>query len=254
MDWWAVVLVFILGTIIGSFINVVIYRVPRGNSVVYPPSACGACAAQLNWRDLIPVLSYIILRGRCRSCGSSISWQYPLVELIGGLGLLALYYRFGLGFEGLAAAVLFFLLLAVIFIDLDFLIIPNRIVLIGLLLGVPLTLAQSTQVFVSGLLGLLVGGGLLLLTAVVSRGGMGGGDIKLATVIGLYVGWPQILLVLFLSFLLGSIVGLALVVRGRKKMKEAVPFGPFLAVASYLVLLWGPEIIAWYRSIMVWGI
>lgn len=247
------VLVLVLGTIIGSFINVVIYRVPRGGSVIYPPSACGACAAQLGWRDLIPVLSYIILRGRCRSCGIRISGRYPAVELIGGLGLLTIYYKFGLGFEGLAAAVLFFLLLAVIFIDLDFLIIPNRIILIGLLLGIPLTLAQSLQVFVSGLLGLLVGGGLLLLTAVVSRGGMGGGDIKLALVIGLYVGWPQILLVLFLSFLLGSIVGLALVVRGRKKMKEAVPFGPFLAVASYIVMLWGPGIIAWYRGIMVWG-
>ena len=243
----------VLGTIIGSFINVVIYRVPRGGSVVYPPSACGACAAQLSWQDLIPVLSYIILRGRCRSCSSSISWRYPLVELSSGLGLLALYYKFGLGFEGLAAAVLFFLLLAVIFIDLDFLIIPNRIVLIGLLLGIPLTLAQSLPVFISGLLGLMVGGGLLLLTAVVSRGGMGGGDIKLAAVIGLYVGWPQILLVLFLSFLLGSIVGLILVARGRKKMKEAVPFGPFLAVASYLVLLWGPAIIAWYKGTMVWG-
>ncbi|MEW5954036.1 MAG: prepilin peptidase [Bacillota bacterium] len=253
MIWAAGVFAFILGAVIGSFLNVLIYRIPRDQSVVFPPSACGACGARLGWRDLFPVVSYVLLRGRCRNCGAAISPRYPLVEVLSGLGFLAIYLKYGLTVGGLAAAVLFSLLLAIIFIDLDFLIIPNRLVLAGLILGVPLVMLQSFELLLSGLLGLAVGGGLLLLTAVVSRGGMGGGDIKLAAMIGLYLGWPQILLMLFISFLLGAIVGLGLVALRRKKMKEAVPFGPFIAVATYIVMFWGPSILNWYTNTSLWG-
>ena len=253
MSWAGGVFVFVLGTIIGSFLNVLIYRIPRGRSVVFPPSACGGCGARLGWQDLVPVVSYLLLPGRCRSCGATISPRYPAVEVLSGLGFLVWYLKFGLTVEGLAAAVLFSLLLVIIFIDLEFLIIPNRLVLAGLILGSPLILVQSPQLLLNGLLGLLVGGGLLLITAVVSRGGMGGGDIKLAAMIGLYLGWPQVLLMLFVSFLLGSVVGLGLVALRRKKMKEAVPFGPFLAVATYIVMLWGPQILDWYKNITLWG-
>ncbi|QGG46594.1 prepilin peptidase [Heliorestis convoluta] len=243
-------LVFVLGTAIGSFLNVVIYRMPQEKSVIMPPSACGACETFLKWKDLIPLISYISLRGRCRYCQEPFSLRYPFVEGTNGLAYLVIYGTFGLTLEGFAAAFLFSLLLAVVFIDIDHMIIPDQLMLTALIIGIPLTAFQSLEKLLSGFIGLLVGGGLLLLIAIVSKGGMGGGDIKLAGILGLFLGWPQILLVLFFSFFLGAIAGLAIILYQGKTMKEAIPFGPYLAIAALIVLFWGNSILTWYQQWM----
>lgn len=244
------ILAVIFGLVIGSFLNVCIYRIPRGMSVVAPPSHCTGCDKRLSVLDLVPVISYLILQGKCRQCGAKISPRYPLVELFCGAGFLLLYINFGLTVEFLAGLVLFSGLVVCSLIDLDHRIIPDGVNLTLGLIAIPLLLVQSTQVLLNGVFGALVGFGLLLLIAVASKGGMGGGDIKLAAVLGLYLGWPNIILALFIAFILGSVVGLIWVWVKQKTLKEALPFGPFLSIAALVVLLWGTEIINWYLNLM----
>ncbi|KAB2951307.1 prepilin peptidase [Heliorestis acidaminivorans] len=248
LDWFFLIVTFIIGTVIGSFLNVVIYRLPREKSVVTPPSACGSCETELKWNDLIPLISYILLKGRCRYCEESFSIRYPLIELLNGLSYLLIYLAFGPTITAVAYMFLLSVLIAVVYIDLDFMIIPDKLMLTAFIAGIPLTLLQSLHTFTTGLIGALVGGGILLLIAILSKGGMGGGDIKLAAVLGLYLGWPQILLILFLSFFIGAIAGIAIVLRKGKTMKEAIPFGPYLALAAVIVIFWGPQLLNLYKS------
>jgi leader peptidase (prepilin peptidase)/N-methyltransferase len=182
MDW---LFVFVLGLVTGSFLNACIYRIPRGISLITPPSRCPRCNNTLGAVDLVPVLSYLFLTGKCRRCRERISPRYPLVELACSTGFLILYFKFGPAPEYLAAITLFSGLVAISLIDLEHGIIPDTINLTLVVAGVPLLLLQSGHAVLNGLLGALLGGGLLLLAAVVSRGGMGGGDIKLAAVLGL---------------------------------------------------------------------
>ena len=243
------ILTFIFGLVIGSFLNVCIYRIPAGISIVSPSSRCSQCHKSLGVIDLVPVLSYLFLRGKCRHCQAEFSPRYPLVELFCGLGFLVLFLKFGLTVEYLAAVFLFSGLLVCSLIDLDHQIIPDK-VLITLTIGsIPLLLLQSTGTLLDGFLGAIVGGGLLLLVAVLSKGGMGGGDVKLAAVLGLYLGWSGILLMLFIAFLIGSVVGLTWAWIHKKTLKTALPFGPFLSMATLIVLLWGENIINWYTSL-----
>lgn len=239
---------FILGTIIGSFLNVCIYRVPSGESIFSPPSHCPRCDTRLSVVDLVPLFSYVFLQGKCRHCGTSISWQYLAVELFTGVLFLAIFIRFGFSLEALAAAVLFCLLLVASVIDIYHRIIPNGIILTGFVLGLPLNILFMSKTR-SALSGFLLGGGILLLVAVLSRGGMGGGDIKLAAVAGIYLGWQQTLLMLFLAFLTGSVAGIALVWAQKKTLKETIPFGPFLSLAGIVAMLFGNKIITWYWNL-----
>ncbi|MTV49392.1 prepilin peptidase [Heliobacillus mobilis] len=245
-DWFVQFICFSVGTLIGSFLNVVIRRMPRGESIVSPPSHCPSCGFRLQWRDLIPLFSYLLLLGRCRNCGSSIGIRYPLIELVNGLGYLGIFLHRGFSLSSLSLMVLFSILLAVVFIDLDSMIIPDNLMLFGLLTGILLTASQTWSVFVEGIIGMVIGGGILLTIAVLSKGGMGGGDIKLAGVLGLFLGSHQILLILFLSFLMGSVVGITLMIMKRKTMKDMIPFGPFLAMAAYISMFWGNSILYWY--------
>lgn len=237
---------FVLGLVIGSFLNVCVYRIPLGKPLAYPPSSCPHCGKGLKARDLVPVLSYLALLGKCRQCGQSISPQYPLVELLTGLLFGLVFLRVGL--DMLLIKYLFFtsLLIVVTFIDIEHYIIPDRLVMAGLAVGLVFMLLFPEPGWLSSLYGMLAAAGFLLLLFIVSRGGMGGGDIKLALVLGLFLGWPLSLLGVFLACLIAGVFGMALILGRRKKPKDMIPFGPFLALGSFLVSLWGNEIIRWY--------
>ncbi|MEW6182933.1 MAG: prepilin peptidase [Bacillota bacterium] len=257
----AYLLIIVLGFIIGSFLNAVIYRVPRGESIVRPGSSCPACGARLNWFELVPVLSYLFLRGRCRHCGVRISPRYPAVEVLTAALFLTVYVltlrdvKTGTISDGTQLALVLskrlFLtagLIAVSFTDLEHRRIPNLLVL-ALLAGavVLVPLAGDVEV-IQAALGCLAAGGALLLLGILFKDGMGGGDIKLAAVAGLYLGWGNAVLGLFLGALSGSVIGVSLIIAGRKTRKDFIPFGPFLAAGFFVSMLWGGEIVRWYLS------
>ncbi|AEG15545.1 Prepilin peptidase [Desulfofundulus kuznetsovii DSM 6115] len=242
---------FLLGLCIGSFLNVCIYRLPRGMSLLAPPSHCPACGARLGPLDLIPVVSYLFLRGRCRHCSGTISPRYPLVELLTGAGFLLIAREHGPHVHTAGLLVLFSVLVAASFIDLDHRIIPDRLTLFALAAGIPLAALQGAEALKDGLIGSVLGGGILLIVALFSRGGMGGGDVKLAFAIGWYLGWQETLVALFLAFLLGAVVGVLWALRTGRTLKTAIPFGPFLSSGAMLAALTGDKLISWYLNL--WG-
>ncbi len=213
----------VLGLIVGSFLNVVIARVPDGRSIVHPPSACPACGTPIRWHDNIPVLSWLGLRGRCRACHGPISWRYPAVELLTGL-LFVLAASHAGSIVELLSALLF--LAALVAIS-------------GSLLGNP-------KGWLDTLIGVAIGGGIFVVIIVASGGGMGGGDMKLGAMMGAFLGWKLVLLAILLGVLGGGLVAIALLAAGRKGRKDAVPFGPFLALGGAVSLLWGKPILDWY--------
>ena len=243
-----------LGLCLGSFLNVVIYRLPIGLSIVRPRSRCPRCGCAIAPYDNVPLVSYLVLRGRCRNCASPIPVRYPAVEATGALCLIAAaLVSTGPAGAGIRAAFLL-ALLAITWIDLDHRIIPNEISIPGIAAG----LALSPWIGVpriEGLIGAAAGAGALLGVAVAYRAirkidGMGGGDIKLAAMLGAFLGWKGILLTIVLGSLFGSIVGLSLIAARRGSGKTALPFGTFLAPAAAIVLLVGPRVWTWYAGLM----
>ncbi|MBI1824206.1 MAG: prepilin peptidase [Nitrospirae bacterium] len=241
--------VFILGTLIGSFLNVVIYRIPREESIVFPSSHCPLCRHPIFWYDNIPLFGFLFLKGRCRFCHGAISIRYPFVEAMNGLGYLFLVHQFGLSWIWLAYSLLYSSLLAVTFIDLDHQIVPDVITLPGLVIGVIISSTILPTGLINSLIGLFLGGGLFYLVALVSRGGMGGGDIKLIAMIGAFAGWKAVLLTIFISAFTGSVLGIILMIFKGKSRKYPVPFGPFLALGAMISILWGNPIIYWYTHL-----
>ena len=236
---------FIIGITIGSFLNVCIYRLPVGMSIVSPPSRCGTCGHRLGALDMIPVLSYIFLGGKCRYCHTHYSARYALVEFLTGVlfTLAGFYYLPGLY---LALVFLFTAILIVItFIDFDHQIIMNRFVLLLLVLGA-LYVGFYTQAYMSALAGMVFAGGTMLVIYFLSRGGMGEGDVKLAFALGLWLGWPNATVLLLLAFVMGGVVGIVLLATKLKGRKDPIPFGPYLCIAAYLTLLYGPYMIYRY--------
>jgi len=239
----------ILGLIIGSFLNVCIHRLPRNESLIAPSSRCPSCHHSVRWWDNIPVISFLILGGRCRDCGRPISWRYPVVELVSGIGYLLLVWRFGVGWQTVVYALLFSSLLVITFIDLDHQIIPDRITLPGMIVGLIASSLILPIGFLDALIGLLLGGALFYGVAVASRGGMGGGDIKLIAMIGAFLGWKQALLTILIGALAGSVIGLFLMTFKGKSRKYPVPFGPFLSLGAVVSLFAGPAIWGWYQHL-----
>lgn len=242
------IFIFILGLVIGSFLNVCIYRIPWGESLVYPSSHCGRCGTKLKTRDLVPVASFFMLKGKCRFCGEPISWRYPLVELLTGLLFAAVYGRFAWQSLLIPYLCLTALLVAMSFIDLDTYRIPDRLVLFGFLAGTAFHILAPFINYLDALLGFVLGGGLFFLIALASRGGMGGGDIKLAALIGFFLGWRLVLVAAFLASLLAAITGIMLIVLKKKRKKDSIPFGPFLALGTLLSIFIGREIIEIYAK------
>jgi leader peptidase (prepilin peptidase)/N-methyltransferase len=241
------VIFFLLGACIGSFLNVCVFRLPRSESIVFPASHCLNCNNKLKAYDNIPVLSFLLLRGKCRSCQTKISWQYPLVELATGILFALAAARFGLSWDTLIALILISVSIVVSLIDLKIQIIPNTISLPGIVLGLAASLVPASPVhFLNALIGALLGGGIFYLVAVVSKGGMGGGDIKLIAMFGAFLGWQKCLLTIFAGVLLGSVVGIVLILLKRKGRKDPIPFGPFLCIGALVSLFYGQTIIRWY--------
>ena len=239
----------VLGLIIGSFLNVCIHRLPLNESLVVPRSRCPACRHLIRWWDNIPLVSFLILRGRCRDCDMPITWRYPLVEFLNGVGYVLLVWRFGVSPQTVIYALLFSSLLVVTFIDLDHQIIPDRITLPGMIIGVIASSLVLPLGFWSALIGLFLGGALFYGVATASRGGMGGGDIKLIAMIGAFLGWKQTLLTIFIVALTGSVAGLFLMAFKGKSRKHPVPFGPFLSLGALVSLFAGQAIWKWYQRL-----
>jgi leader peptidase (prepilin peptidase)/N-methyltransferase len=239
---------FLLGLIIGSFLNVVIARVPEHKSIWRPRSACPGCSAPIAWYDNIPILSFLILRARCRRCGMSIAWQYPIVEAATGVVFAVAYSLLGPTPDFVAAAVLLAMLIAITAIDLAHQIIPDVITLPGIVAGVAASFATGHVPWLDSLLGIVIDGGIFFVIILASRGGMGGGDMKLGAMLGAFLGWKLGLLGILLGVLAGGSVAVCLLLLGRKGRKEAIPFGPFLALGGAIAVLWGDRLLQWYLS------
>lgn len=242
----------LLGLVVGSFLGVCAYRLPRQQSVVYPPSACEECGYHLAWRDNIPVLSYAALGGRCRHCRTPISAVYPVMEITTAVLFAAAAATWEPGWLLASRTILAAALIALFVIDLEHRILPNAITLPGIVVGFVFSLVTEPG-WLSSLIGIVTGGGVLLLIAEAYfrwRGehGLGMGDVKMLGMLGAFLGWPLMLLTLVLSSFLGSLAGVAMMVTGKGDMKYALPFGSFLTAGALIAMFAGDGIIRWYFS------
>jgi leader peptidase (prepilin peptidase) / N-methyltransferase len=240
----------VIGLCIGSFLNVVIYRLPLGQSIVSPPSRCRNCGYLLRWYDNVPVLSWLFLRARCRSCGTTVSWQYPVVELITGMLFVLVVWLTPIGPLVFSRLLLLCILIALFGIDLEHQILPNSITLPGIVIGVLFSLIAPPGIKDS-LIGVVLGGGILYAIAGAyylwrREEGMGMGDVKMLAMIGAFLGWKAVLVTLVLASFSGAIIGVLLMAVQRGTMKYALPFGTFLAIGAVVAMLAGDPLIAWY--------
>lgn len=254
-DIFIYVTVGMFGAAIGSFLNVCIYRLPKHESVVRPSSRCPACEKKIAPYDNVPILSFLWLRGRCRACRAPISLRYPLVEAANGFGYVGIVWRFGLDWPLLAYAAFFSALLVVTFIDLDHQIIPDRITLPGIPLGILCAATVLPIGVVASVLGVLLGGGLLWFMAWLSpylfgKEGMGGGDIKLLAMVGAFLGWEPVLLTVLVGASVGAVTGLSLIALNRIRRDQYLPFGPFLALGAIVAMFFFNEIKTWYMGFL----
>ncbi|CAM3491186.1 prepilin peptidase [Hydrogenibacillus schlegelii] len=247
------ILITLFGLVYGSFLNVVALRTLEGRSIVRPPSQCPHCGARLSPRELIPVVSYVVQKGRCRACGARISFLYPLGEALTAALFLWLFLLWREGrlsaWEALSEAVFASLLIVVTIADLKSLRIPNPVLLFFAPVLFFLRWAADPSGIGRILLGGLLFGGVFGLIYALSRGGMGFGDVKYAAVLGLYLGPEALLPLILLASLSGFFVALALIAAGRKTRKDAVPFGPFLSLAAWVLSLYGRDLVVWYFSL-----
>lgn len=235
-----------IGASIGSFLNVCIYRLPLKQSIVSPPSHCPVCNTPIRFYDNIPVLSYIILGGKCRTCRTPISVQYVSVEIFNAIGYIFLFREFGPSPEFLIYALFFSSLVVLSMIDLYYKILPDIITIPGIILGIALSLFILPVGIKNSIAGFLIGGGLFYIVAIVSRGGMGGGDIKLIAMIGAFLGWKDVIITIMLASFTGAVVGVMMMIFLGKGRKYAIPFGPFLALGGMISLFFSEAIIEWY--------
>ncbi len=240
------ILIIVLGLIIGSFLNVVIYRFPRNESIVFPASHCPNCGTQLKVLDLMPIFSFILSKGRCRYCKEKISYQYPLVELLTSFFFFGLYYRYGISIYLFIYLILTTMLIVSSFIDLNYQIIPNKITYLGIMFGFIISFIFSHLTIKLSFLGIVLPALFLLLIIFITRGGMGMGDVKLVAMIGSFIGPLYTFFSIFIGAFLGSVVGLILIGMKLKDRKSRIAFGPFIAAGSLLMILYGEKIINWY--------
>lgn len=238
----------VAGAAIGSFLNVLIYRIPEGQSIIFPSSRCPKCTHSIRFYDNIPIISYLGLRGRCRDCHEKISLRYPFVEAITALLSMLLFWKFGLSTKYLFSFIFTCALIVITFIDLDHQIIPDVITLPGIPVFFLVAIFFMGIHVLEALLGILIGGGCLFAIAfiyelITKREGMGGGDIKLLAMLGAFLGWKSLFFILFVSSLLGAVVGISVMIARGKDMKYAVPFGPFLSIAAVAYLFVGIDVI-----------
>lgn len=249
-------LIIIYGLCFGSFYNVCIYRIPIGKSLINQRSSCAMCEKKIKWYDNIPILSYILLKGRCRSCKSEISFRYPIVEIISALSALIIYKKTGLGYDFFIGYLFVSLLIIVSFIDYYHGIIPNRISIPGIPLFIGLSLLTDRISLIDSLLGTITGFSILFLIfalyyVLTKKEGMGIGDVKLIAMIGAFTGLKGVIFTIFISSFIGSVFGLFLIIGSRKSVKSALPFGPFLSVSAFIYMICGDEVIKWYLGLIL---
>ncbi len=240
-------IIFILGLILGSFMNVVIHRLPRGESIIHPRSHCPQCGAGVKPYDNIPVVSYLFLRGRCRSCGTSISIQYPLVELLTAITLLSVAIRYGVSEKTLIYGVLVCFLIPISVIDLQTRLILNKLTVPGFVAGVALVCLLEPERWKEIPFG-VIGGGIVLVALSVlgklifKKESLGMGDVKLVVLIGAYIGFPEILIAFYFGALIAGLYILGALIFKKIRIGDTIPFGPFIALGSFVFLLWGTSI------------
>ncbi len=245
------VFVVLTGAVVGSFLNVCIYRMPLEQSIISPGSRCMSCGSEVRWFDNIPIVSWFLLRGRCRRCGTGFSIRYPLIELLTAGLFLLLFLRFGPSLSFIVYALLVASLIVVTFIDLDHQIIPDEISLPGIGLGFLASFFLPEPGWFSSLLGMIAGWGSLALVFysylwLTGREGMGGGDAKLLAMLGAFLGLQAVPFIIFTSSLVGTVAGLSIMALQRKGRHLAIPFGPYLAFGAVLYIFYGPWLINWY--------
>lgn len=246
MEYVYTVFAFIFGLVFGSFFNVVGLRIPAKESIVNPPSHCTSCGNRLNALDLIPVFSYIFLRGKCRNCGEKISPIYMIMELLTGLLFVLAYWKIGFDVE-LFVALLFISLLVIISVsDIAYMLIPDKVLLFFLPFLIIGRVLSTLDPWWDSILGAVVGFGILYIIAIISKGGMGGGDIKLFFLIGLVLGTMNTLLTLFIASLIGMVVGILIIIKRGQGRKTPVKFGPFIAIGALSAYFYGDLIFDWY--------
>ncbi len=254
-------IVFLFGSLVGSFLNVCIYRIPRGRSIVFPSSRCPSCNNPIEPRNNIPIVSYILLGGRCTFCKERISLQYPIVESLNALLYMIILWRFGTGISWFLLVYFAFVssLIIITFIDIEHQIIPDRITLPGILLALifgatilPDPFSRFDFLgFSNSFIGVVLGGGLFYLIAVLGKAvfkkdAMGGGDIKMMAMVGGFLGWKGVILTTFLGSLLGSVIGIFLLLMKGREWGSKIPFGPYLALGTLISMLSGQELLRWY--------
>jgi len=245
--------VVLFGLIFGSFLNVVIYRLPQGLSLVRPGSHCTVCNKSIPFYYNIPILGYAVLRGKCVKCGVSFSWRYPLVEGLTALCLAGLYLVFGMTAQFVLYGILILFLIPIAFVDLDTGLILNKLTFPGFILGAALGLGLQVETWLSMLLGAVSGGAVIWLFSVLGKlifrkESIGMGDLKLLVMIGVYVGFPDVLLCLFFGMAAGSVIILGGMILRKIKLGDTIPFGPFVAIGTLIFLLRGKLILDWYLS------
>ena len=242
----------VLGLMVGSFANVCVHRIPRGESVVRPRSRCPACGAMIAWYDNLPLFSWLLLRGRCRHCGSPISIRYPLLEALMGLSWAGLAWQFGPTLQSVEAIVLVTLLWILTMIDLETFLLPNVLTFPGIAGGLLFSGLNGT--LVDAAIGAVAGYGIFWLVArlfylVTRREGMGYGDFKLLAMLGAFMGWQALPFIVLLSSVSGAIIGTVFLLLARRGIRTEIPFGPYLALAGMIWFLWGAPILGWYGGL-----
>jgi leader peptidase (prepilin peptidase)/N-methyltransferase len=246
----------LFGLALGSFMNVCIYRIPHKQSIINPPSTCPYCGWRIRFYDNIPLVSYVLLWGKCRHCRHSIPWHYPAVEAMAGLLSLSLFIRYGLSYQYFLFLLFVATLVTIAFIDLHHKIIPDVLSLPGILVGWAASFVLGHISWSDSLIGMIGGGGTLFVIAfgyahITGKEGMGGGDIKLLAMIGAWMGWRPLPLIVLISSLTGAVAGTAFLFLAGKGLRARIPFGPFLSLGALVYLFFGPELTHWYFSLFL---
>jgi len=244
------VFILFLGLTVGSFLNVVIFRLDTKKSVIFGRSFCLQCNKKIKWYDNIPLFSFLILKGKCRNCKNKISWQYPLVELVTGLIFIWLYFSFGLSFRFFSYLIFSCFLLVIFVYDLKTYYILDKVTIPAIVIAFFCNLYLGLG-FWNLILAAIIGGGFFAIQYYFSKGKwVGGGDIRLGALMGLMLGWKFLLVALFLAYFSGAIIGVILIILNKKEMSSAVPFGPFLSAATFITFIYGQPILNWYLNLM----
>jgi len=252
METFTIAIIAAVGLCLGSFLNVLIYRIPRKKGWVKERSACTACEGKLKWYHNVPLVSYLVLRGKCAYCKAPISFRYPLVELLNAGLYLYFYWQCGLTENFFIFSYLSSVLLAIFFIDFDFQIIPDMFTIPGMVIGLGVSFIPGGLTPVQAGLGLLVGGGSLWIVAILGdwifkKESMGGGDIKMVAMLGAFLGWQKVLFIFLAGAALGLVGSIAfMIVSARTRKERLIPFGPFLALAALVAIVYGDQLIGWY--------